>query len=121
MGLILKREEIVSFLQENAAYDGTEKIIWANIGSATGSQVVVVFNELGILTLPITSMGRIQGDIIIIPQEDIKSVTFKKGLLAYKVIVDTKDNEVPNFRVNKIMVGYTAQKKELGSLLEIYK
>ena len=121
MGLILKREEIVSFLQENTAYDGTEKIIWANIGSTGGSQVVVVFNELGILTLPITPMGKIQGDIIIIPQEDIKSVTFKKGLLAYKMIVDTKESEVPNFRVNKTMIGYNAHKKELVSLLEIYK
>lgn len=36
MGLILKREEIVSFLKEKAVFDGTEKIIWANISSAQG-------------------------------------------------------------------------------------
>ena len=121
MGLILKLEEIVSFLKEKAVFDGTEKIIWTNISSAQGAYVVVVFNKSGILTLPITPMGKIEGDIIIIPQEEIQSVTFKKGLLAYKMVVTTKDNEVPDFRVNKTMIGYGAQRKELGSLLEKYK
>lgn len=121
MGLFLKREEIIDFIKSNSLYDGTEKVIWANLNSSRGAPVVVIFNEAGILTLPITSMGKIQGDIITVAKEDIQSVTFKKGLMAYKIIVKTKDNEVPNFRVNKVMLGYGEQKEELERLLKMYK
>ncbi|MDG4966813.1 hypothetical protein OGZ37_09540 [Lactococcus lactis] len=121
MSLVLRREQIVSFLKEKIVYDGTEKIIWANIGSAKGPHAVIVFNDIGILTLPITPLGKIQGEIIIIPKEAIKSVTFKKGLLSYKMSVNTRDSEVPNFRISKIMIGYSEQKTELDTLLKIYK
>jgi hypothetical protein len=120
MDLFLKREEITSFLKEKKLYDGTEKIIWANISNAQGPMVVLVFNRNGVLTLPITPMGKIKGDIIVTGGSEIDSIKFKKGLIAYKLYIDSSTMDIPVFRVNKMMLGYANHKKELAMLLNQY-
>ena len=120
MGLILKREEIISFLKENKLYDGTEKIIWANIENAQGPMVILTFNETGIITLPITSFGNIEGNIIIAENSEIKHIVFKKSLMFYKLTIDSSSDDIPEFRVNKIMIGYKEHREELATLVSKY-
>lgn len=120
MGLVLKREKIISFLKEKNCFDGSEKIIWANVKNAQSAYVVLVFNKTGCLTLPITPLGKIEGNIIYAESSDIKSITFKKGLIAYKLTIDSTTSDIPPFRVNKIMVGYIQQREELAELLSQY-
>lgn len=117
MGLILKREEVIHFLKENDCCDGTENIVWANIKDAQGPMVVLVFNETGILTLPITPLGKIEGDIIIVRRSEIKNITFKKGIIAHKIKVESSESVVPTFRVNKMMIGYKKQGEELDAII----
>lgn len=112
MSLILKRTEIMAFFTEQELADGTEKIIWANLGGVQGPYVVLVFNQSGILTLPITATGKIEGEIILLEPTAIKAVHFKKGLMAYKLVIETSDgSDVPPFRVNKLIIGYSEQKR----------
>lgn len=120
MGLILKREEILDFLKENKLTDGTENIIWANVNNAQGPMVVLIFNNTGIITLPITPLGKIEGDIIMIENSDVTSVNFKKNLLTYKLTIDGSNGDSLSFRINKLMVGYKNQGEELATLIKKY-
>lgn len=121
MSLILKRQEIIDFLEEKGYNDSTTKIVWANIGNARGMQVVLAFNETGIYTILITPLGKIDGEIIVLNKDEIQSVSFKKGLMAYQLKIETADSEVPDFRINKTMIGYKGQKEDLADLLERYQ
>ena len=121
MNLFLKRKEIISFLKNKNFFDGTEKAVWANINGVQGDMVVLVANGFGFLTLPITAMGKIQGDIIVISHEEISAISFKKRILTYELTIKDIENVVLRFRINKRMLGYSEQNSELRQLIEMCK
>lgn len=82
--------------------------------------VILIFNETGIITLPVTPLGKIDGNIIIAENSEIERINFKKSLTSYKLTIDSSDDNIPDFRVNKIMIGYKEHREELASLVSKY-
>ena len=120
MGFMLKRNDLITFIKDRKYYDGSEIVLWGNVKNTRGAFVVLIFNQTGLLTLSITPSGKIEDSILITEHHEIRSVRFKKGILSYKLMVDSVTDDVPPFHVNKMMIGYKPQQEELDRLLNKY-
>ena len=119
MELGLKKEYIFEILEQEGLSVEDLHCVYANkihYGSSRASYFLLVFTKEGVSIWPIDAMGTLSRDKVLVTWDQVESYEWKKGLLAYKFLVKTKE-QTYSFRVNRIMVGVSWQKEELQALL----
>lgn len=79
---------------------------------------VMNVSELGIMLIGIDGMGRLSSNYLWLDRNDIQNITCKKGLIKYKVIINTNNGSI-KYNLNKIMIGSKFHKKNINGTLEI--
>lgn len=76
---------------------------------------IAAFFENEIVLALLTRTGKFQGNYISIPQNQIKDIRVKKGLIQYKVIIDI-DNQKHILKCNKFIFNMPWQKENIQHL-----
>lgn len=74
--------------------------------------------ETGVLIVAVDAMGRLTDKQIWLGNESIQKVTVKKGLLSYKVTLETTYGTL-KYQLNKTMVGSAFQKTNIENVMQM--
>ncbi|MBC1476013.1 hypothetical protein HB852_15455 [Listeria grandensis] len=129
--MVLKSEDIKEYVEKIGYKLDPDSAIWgtsmpsgfsyALFGSVSVLDMnynVLQMNETEIIVIPVSNTsGKIsQGDFLVIPEEDVESVKFKKGMLGFTLEILTSQGEL-KFKVRKAMLGASWHKENLGNVL----
>lgn len=137
MGLILKEEDIIEYLQENKLLNLSTKhtIVYAQIMPSVGqfflfgayAQLVkgdyfaMCLDEEQVILIPLSKVsGKINRKVepIMIPFEDIERVHIKKGVLMYTITLFGKEGEEVPLKLSKQSIGMAWHKNHIENVLE---
>lgn len=130
---MLKEKDIKEFLESNGISYKEKSSVWGTaflkksaylLGPAAALTMqyhVVHLNNEGLAVIGINNLtGKIeQGAIAFIPNHEIKSVRFQKKMISFKLEIEAEKGTLA-YKVNKVMVGASWHKENLGEILKRY-
>lgn len=113
-------QEIGKSAEQNVVYGYidpkfSQYMLWGAFASFKMKNYLIAFYPDEIVFVGITVMGKLSDEHFSIPRNEMESMTVKKGLIQYKIVIKADGKKLP-LKCNKKILGAPWQKEHIAFL-----